>query len=127
MNDTESKQLFLDIITRAEHGKPLEFSYITTWAEFRYYCRLKLSTRLIIKTLVSASDNLFNEYCSDIVSGSTDVNKLLAYSQMQDIIAFYNDDLTTIKKMLDEYDEYLGQGHFWHSFLGGERDLWNIR
>ena len=127
MRDTEAQQLLLDILAHAEEGKFTEFRFITTWKDFIYYWRLSKSDKLIIKTLKEATNNIFKDYCKEVVLGTTDFTQLLACSQLQDAITFYEKDLSVIKRMLDEYDEYLGEGHFWHSFLGGERTLpWNI-
>ncbi len=126
MNDTEAQQLLLDIIEYAEKGKLTEFRFITSWAEFRHYRQMVKGTKLTIRILDFAAKGLFKTYCKDITTGAQNVNKILAYSQLQNIKAFYERDLDTLKRMIDEYDEYLGQGHFWYSFLGGERILpWN--
>lgn len=122
MQNIEAQQLLLDILKCAEEGKYTDFHLITSWNEFRFYARSARSTKLITKTLKAAANNLFKEYCKDIVTGSTDVNKLLAYTQLQKVLAFYSKDLAIIQRMLDEYDDYLGHGHFWFSFLGGERE-----
>lgn len=128
MQDTEAQELLLEILNNAEEGKSIQFRFITSWSEFRFCSRQSKATKLVIRVLRSAAKDLFKTYCEEIVTGSADFTKLLAYSEFQDIIAFYERDLDTLKKMLDEYDEYLGQGHFWYSFLGGERELpWNIR
>jgi hypothetical protein len=74
-----------------------------------------------------SAKSLFKEYCKDVIAGISDVNKLLAHSQILDIIAFYKNELNTLRQMIDDYDEYLGDGHFWYSFLGGQRDIWNFR
>ena len=127
MQDTEAQELLLSILNNAEEGKSIQFRFITSWSEFRFYWQNFRSTKLVIRVLRSAAKDLFKTYCEEIVTGSADFTKLLAYLEFQDIIAFYERDLDTLKKMLDEYDEYLGQGHFWYSFLGGERELpWNI-
>jgi hypothetical protein len=123
MQDNEAQQLLLEILSQAEEGKFTEFHLITSWAEFKFYWRSSLSTRLIIRTLEKAANNLFKAYCKKVATGSADVSELLAYSELQEVIAFYTKDLVTIRRMLDEYDEYLGHGHFWYSFLGGERDI----
>lgn len=122
-----TQQIILNILKYAETGQLIEFHLIKSWREFKYYWQQYRSTKLIIKTLEASVKKLFNSYCKDIIARVSDVNKILAYVQLQGVIAFYKKDLNTLKKMLDEYDEYLGQGHFWHSFLGGERDIWNIR
>lgn len=126
MNDIEAKQLISNILDQAQESKSLKFHYIRSWSELKYYIRLKKSTKLIIGALRSSANKLFKDYCKDVNNGTADVNKLLAYSQLQDVIAFYTNELATLQWMLDEYDEYLGQGHFWYSFLGGQRDIWNI-
>lgn len=125
MQRTEAQQLLLDLIEQAK--KPnTEFTFITTWAEFRFYWQNFRATKLIIKTLESAVKKLFKDYCKDIIAGSADVNKLLAAKQLEDIITYYERELATLKRMLDDYDEYLGQGNFRYSVLGGERNLWNM-
>jgi hypothetical protein len=125
MQQTEAQQLLLDLIEQAK--KPnTEFTFITTWSEFKFCWQNARATKLIIKTLESAVKKLFKDYCKDIIAGSADVNKLLATRQLEGIIAFYERELDTLKRMLDDYDEYLGQGNFWYSVLGGERNLWNI-
>lgn len=123
MNDTDAKQLVLDIINQAQEGKSIKFRYISSWSEFILYLRQAQSTKLIIKALKVSAKNLFKDYCKDVIAGISDVNKLLAYTKMLDIIEFYKKDLDTLKQMMDEYDKYLGEGHFWYSFLGGEREF----
>jgi hypothetical protein len=124
MQDTDTQELLLEILNTAEEGKSIEFQLITSWAEFKFYWQVKRSTKAVIRTLKDAAKNLFRSYCREIPTGSADLTQLLAYSQLQDVIAFYEKDVGTLQKMLDEYDEYLGT-HFWYSFLGGERDIWN--
>lgn len=121
MQDNEAQQLLLNIINQAQNGKPAEFSFIKTWLEFRFYFKRFRATKIIIRTLKAASKNLFKSYCNDIRSGTTDVTKLFAFAELQEVIEFYQIELATIKNMLEDYDEYLGSGYFWYSFLGGER------
>ena len=124
MNNTEVEQLILDIITKAQEGKALQFQLITSWDDFIYYGGCKSSTKLVIKTLRDSANNLFKEYCRDVVIGTSEVTKLLAYTQLLDIITFYENDLLTIQQMLDEYDAYLGDwGNFWNAIFGGRREL----
>lgn len=124
MTESEAKQLLSDILTHAQEDKQFEFQYIRSWAEFRHYYKIIKSTKFVIKTLKTSANKLFTEYCQDVIFGISDVNKLLAYSQLIDVIAFYEADINTIKQMLDEYDNYLGDwGNFLNAILGGEREL----
>ena len=124
MDSTETTQLVLDILEKAQSNNHQPFQFILCWREFAYYRKLAVSTQLIIKTLQDSATGLFKEYCKDVIAGISDITKLFAYARLQEIIAFYEKDLKTIKQMLDDYDYYLGDGHFWYSFLGGQRETW---
>ena len=124
MNNSDAEQLILDIITKAREGKAQQFQLIVSWSDCVYYRRYKTSTKLIIKTLQDSANNLFKEYCQDVIKGISELTKLLAYIQLLDIKAFYENELIVIQQMLDEYDNYLGDwGNFWYAFLGGRRQL----
>ncbi len=123
MQSTESQEFLLEILRQAEEGKSIKFRLITSWSEFKFFRKSLLSTKLVVRALNSGAKTLFKDYCKDITTGSADFTQLLAYARLKDIISFYERDIDTLKKMLDEYDDYLGQGHFWFSFLGGERVL----
>jgi hypothetical protein len=123
MTDAETTRLISDIIAKAQEGKAHPFRFILYWSEFKYYRRWIVSTKLIIKTLKASANKLFKEYCKDIIAGISDVMKLLTYSELLEIIAFYENDLKTVQQMLDDYDKYLGEGNFWYAFFGGRREL----
>ena len=125
MQQTESQQLLLAILEQAKKQNT-KFTFITTWNEFRFYRQNRRATKLIIRTLEASARNLFKTYCKDIAAGSADINKLLAVKQLEEIITYYERELYTVARMLDDYDEYLGQGNFWYSILGGERNTWNL-
>ena len=122
MTDQETTQLILNIINKAQEGKAQPFRTILYWSEFKYYRKWVRSTKLIIETLRISASNLFKEYCADVIAGISDVTKLLAYTQLLDIIDFYRNDLATVQSMLTEYEDYLGEGNFWYSFFGGRRE-----
>ena len=122
MTDQETTQLITNIINKALEGKAQPFRSILYWSEYRYYHRCIRSTKLIIRTLQVSAANLFKDYCQDVIDGISDVTKLLAYQQLLGIIAFYKNDLSTIQSMMLEYEDYLGEGNFWYSILGGRRE-----
>ena len=125
MQQTEAQELLLNII---EHTKEphTPFTFIINWAEFRFCQQNHRATKLIIRTLESAAASLFKDYCRDVADGSADINKLLAVKQLEEVILYYEKELETLERMLNDYDEYLGQGNFWYSILGGERNLWSL-
>ena len=122
MTDQETTSLIQDIINKALEGKAQPFRTILYWSEFRYYWGWVRSTKLVIKTLRASAANLFKEYCKDVIAGVSDITKLLAYDQLLAISEFYENDLNTVKQMLDDYDNYLSKGNFWYSLLGGRRE-----
>ena len=122
MTDQDSKLIIQDIINKAQ-GPAQPFRPILYWSEYRYYQRVQLSNKLIIRALWSSAESLFTEYCLNVVTGTQDVSKLFAYSQLLDIKAFYERDLDTVKRMLDDYTAYILEGNFFYSFFGGRRDL----
>ena len=120
MNNIDADQLLQEIINKAE-SEPSEFRFITSWADFVYCHRHYKATKIIIKVLKTASKSLFKEYCKSVTSRISDVTQLIAFTQLGDIIAYYEAELKTLDEMLDEYEEYLWSGNFFYSFLGGER------
>lgn len=122
MQKTEAQQLLLKIIEYAQQNRAIEFHLITSWNDFKICRRNARATKLIIRALKASADSLFNTYLDTVKAGTQNINRLLAYSKLQSVLAFYEKDLTILQQMLDEYDTYLGQGHFWYSFLGGERE-----
>ena len=123
MTDQETTQLIQDIINKAREGVAQPFRTILYWSEYRYYQGWTRATKLIIRTLEVSANNLFKEYCQDVIAGISDITKLLAYSELLDIIAFYKNDLRTVHFMLTDYANYLEKGNFWYSFFGGRRDI----
>lgn len=123
MTEAEVQQLILDIIERAQKADYTNFHLITSWKEFKYYMNSLKSTKIVLKVLKHSANMIFKTYCKSVAAQDSSVDQLLAYAQLSDIRTFYETDLKLIKRMLDEYDDYLGKGYFWYSFLGGEREL----
>jgi hypothetical protein len=120
MNNISAEQLLQEILEQAE-GKPSEFRFIQSIFDYKGCLRQYKATKLVIKILKTASKRLYKAYCKAVTSGISDVTQLLAYAQLDDVIAFYENELKTIYNMLDEYEEYLWQGNFIYALLGGER------
>ena len=124
MQDQEARELINELIQQAEAEDHVEHKLITSWEEYRFYLQQERALKVVIKVLRTCANATFDVYCEEILSGESDLNKLLAYVQLQDIIAFYEQDLQTVKKMNAEYDEHLGNwGNFVKEFiLGYERE-----
>ena len=124
MLDQETEPLIQDIVNKAAEGRAQPFRLILYWSEFKYYKRLVLTLKLIIRMLTAAANNIFKDYCRDVIVGISDITKLIAYQEILEIKVFYENDLNTVNKMLDDYDEYLGDfGNFVRALFGERRDL----
>jgi hypothetical protein len=123
MQDTDAQQLLVEILRRADEEEFTQFCYITSWQEFRFYQKLVKANQLVIGMLDTSINKLVRSYCKAVIAGISDVTELLACNQLRKVQDFYYKDIEIINNMLAEYEDYLGQGHFWYSFLGGERRL----
>ena len=124
MTDQVARELIDELIKQAEEEKSIESKLITSWAEYRFYQKQERSLKAVIKILKACADATFLTYCNEIIAGESNLSRLLAYLQLQDVIAFYEQDLQTVRKMNAEYDEHLGNwGNFAKEFiLGYERE-----
>jgi hypothetical protein len=120
MNNISAEQLLQEILEHAEE-QPSEFRFITSLVDYRDCLRWYKATKIVIKILKVSSKKLYKAYCRTVTSGISDVTQLLAFAQLADVIAFYENELKTIYNMLDEYEEYLWQGNIFYALLGGER------
>jgi hypothetical protein len=91
--------------------------------EFAYWLDIIKVNKLIIKTLTESANNLFKKYCKDVVGCIANSQELFAYTELRDIIKFYETELITINSMTAEYKDYLCHGNFIRAFLGEERDV----
>jgi hypothetical protein len=121
MNNDEAQQILEEILAQAEAGQSTEFRFITSWADFKACNRNYKANKIIIHMLKQSSKRLFKTYCKDVIAGISDVTKLLAYSQLDDIIDYYQKELKTLDDMLNEYEDYLWSGNILYALMGGER------
>lgn len=126
MTEPDATLLVQEIIKKAQDGKAHPFRPILYWSEFQYYRQFAFSTKVVIKTLRASAEKLFKDYCKDVIAGISDFTKLLAYYELLDITAFYENDLITIQRMLEDYREYLDTTSFrnmFSAFFGGRREV----
>ena len=123
MNNDEAQYVLEEILAKAEAGQSTEFRFIISWSDFKSCFMIYKANKLIIRMLTRASKRLFKTYCKDVTSGISDITKLLAYSQLDDVIDYYKKEVKTIEDMIYEYEDYLAHGNLFYALLGGERWL----
>ena len=121
MTDYETELIIKDIINNALEGNTFTYRTIKCWSEFKYFNRCIGSTKVIIKVLTLAANNLYKKYCKDVIAGVSDFNELLAYQQLLAVIDFYFNELKTVKAMVADYDKYLGNLRNFVQALSGKR------
>lgn len=119
--DNQEQQAILDLIEYAQAGNHLDFKLITFWTEYWKIRKLRKDLRSLIKCLKVSMKRLFNAYCKRVVKGAARVDDLLAYTMIEDLVHFENEELRIVEDMLDEYETYLSKSSFIVALLGFER------
>lgn len=130
MPNSDVQQMLTTIIDHAQSSESFEFRFIDSWTAYKFYKDKRRSFRILVKALESGSERLLKNYCKKVISGTANLNSLLAYKQLLRIIDFYKQELNTITDMLDEYEAYLMHGNFFWSYLGEIRsvsDMYDFR
>ena len=122
MPENETQQMILKIIEHAQSAKSSEFHFIRNWSEYRYCKGKNRSFKLVVNALTAGSKRLLKRYCRSIVEADGNLTTLLAYKQMQEVIAFYKHEVDVFTDMIYEYEAYLLNGGNWlFSILGEQR------
>lgn len=128
----EQEQLFKELVAKAlESRDHANFEYIKNISEFFAVRKCYKALKKIVKVFESIAESLYKNYCLQVIDGEQDFNLLFVYTQYKLCIQFYAQELRTAEDMLDEYDTYVGKGHFldqWLLFKTRECwDLWDHR
>jgi hypothetical protein len=123
MEQLTNEDILKEIFAKAEERQFTEFHFIRNLEAFTYWLDVTKANKLIIKTLTESANNLFKKYCKDVVECVANSQELFAYTELRDIIKFYETELITINSMTAEYKDYLCHGNFIRAFLGEERDV----
>ena len=107
MTNTDFQQMILKRIEHGQLSEPSEFQLIRNWSDYRYYSEKRRSFKIVVRGLLKGSNRLFKKYCQEITRGNDNINKLLAYQQIQKAINFYLQEIDTFTNMLNEYRGYL--------------------
>lgn len=114
----EQEQLFKELVTRAlENKEHTNFEYIKNAAEFFAVRKCCKALKKVLKVFESIANSLYENYCQQVTKSEQDFNLLFVYTQYKLCIQFYSKELDIALDMLDEYDAYVGKGHFLDQFL----------
>lgn len=123
----EQEELFKVLTEKALAKDHNGFEYIKNTTEFGIIKKTVSGLLKIITLYERIIKNLYKTYCAQVIQGTQDFNMLYALRQYQECKAFYESELAIAKDMLEEYDAYLGKGHFLDQFLFGHtREVWHL-
>ena len=124
------KDLMSDLVYNAESGNHRQFQYLRNYKEYFRARQVKRALAILVSSIKQSLNRQFSNYCKSVVTGKTDVLKLLAYSTSANILKFYEEELKTINDMIIEYECYLVNGNLFDFILGSYRSddkLWDHR
>ena len=124
------KDIMSELLAFTEADEHTKFQLLQTSHEYFFTCKVKHSIKLLIKYLNSITNRCLKDYCATIVTGTSDVTKLLVYKRLCKIIDFYSVELSIVDDMLVEYESYLFSGNWLDFILGTPRPsdkLWDHR
>lgn len=121
MEPIDEHQIVQNILVRAQNRDYTKVHLLEYFEEYGRYRMELRTTQLVLRILRDSANKLFKTYCKQIPSGAADINVLLAFVQLQEVIEFYETDLKIIQQMLEEYEDYLRHGNLFSALLGEKR------
>lgn len=128
----EDSNLYIadQLISRAKKGNHSEFEFIRSIEEYFAARTFRKATNKVINSFTTSRNNLYNSYIKLIAKGSDNLSVILAISELNQIIKFYEDEIEIISDMIEEYVSYVHSGHIFDTFIGNyrkEEDLYDHR
>lgn len=130
MTEQEYLEIVTAFVTRAEKRDFTEPHFICSVAERNYikldYVKLGILTK-VFKKAATASFKTYTKACE---TGDGDFELLAAYITLQDCLDFFKLERAILRDMLEEYYEYVLDGHIFDFLAGNDRseeDLYDRR
>ena len=122
-----TEQLMKELCTTALAGKHNSFEYIKSVREWYVAHKAKTGLRKIVEIFDEACHKSFNAYCKAVEKGEADFSLLYQFTQFRACRDFYEQELQTIKDMLNEYWTYVDSGNWLNQFLFFKtREFWEL-
>jgi hypothetical protein len=124
------QNLLVELAAFAEAGEHTKFQLLRNWKEYRVMRKVRYSLISLTDDLQTTADKQLKQYCRTVITGTTEVRKLLAYNAVLNILKFYSEELDIIEGILEEYEAYLAYGNWTDFIFGVQRPfnkLWDHR
>ncbi len=121
MNETQ--EILLSLIAHARTGEHTKFEQLRFFSEYAGARAVGRATKRVVDILEESSVSLFIRYCKAVSNQQAEVNLLLAHKQLQQAVDFYKEELHIIKRILEDYENYLWDGNFLKAFIFGKERI----
>jgi hypothetical protein len=118
---TTNENFLLDLLCNVESGKHRQFQFLRNWHEYRNTKKIRRAHTLLVGSLRQSLRAQLKRYCKAVKAGETEIINLLAYTTTQNVLNFYEEELSILEDMLDEYEWYLFYGNWVDFILGVDR------
>lgn len=126
----EAEKGFIELLHRALEAKQSDFSFIRSWGERAQAKMVKFSYIVAARLFKKIYKTAYKNYVKNVLFGIQIVNNLIIVKQLKQCAEYYQKEAEIVQDMINEYDEYLLNGHIIDALLGNYRpdeDLWDHR
>lgn len=123
-------QVAEQLILRAKKGEHSEFEFLRSIEEYFAARTVRNAVYKVAKSFKNSRDNLYKSYIKTVKSGAQSLEVILAISELEQVVKFYDDEIGIISDMIDEYVAYVHSGHIIDTLVGNyrkEEDLFDFR
>jgi hypothetical protein len=127
MSTTDQEELFKLLTEKALTDEHNAWEFIKNPTEWSLMRKTKAGLYKVIELYERVYKKVYQEYCKQVSKNVHDFTMLVALKQYQHCIDFYTQELATTLDMLEEYQAYLWQGHFFTQFVyQRDREVWHM-
>ena len=100
MND-DSLELAEQLIQRAKKGDHSNFEFIRSLEEYAAAKMIKKALKKVVKSFDTPKNNLYRAHVKSVQEGEDELNVILAFSELVQVVNFYNDEIEIVSDMID--------------------------
>lgn len=123
----EQEELYEALTEKALSGEHTKFEYVRNITEWGVLRKAKSGLKKVIELYELIKSSMYKTYCKQVLVGEQDFNLIYSLRQIMECKVFYENELLIVQDMLEEYDAYVGSGHFMDQVLfGRNRETWHM-
>lgn len=112
----------LELVERAEAKRHLNLQRIESLRDYSDAKTERKKTKIYADCFKKVSVNLLEKYTEALKQNQRDLTLLTDANLLDEYAAFYREEVEMYDNIINEYYNYLKQGHIIDAFLGKERE-----